>query len=243
MARVENIREMTHGSGIIRRNLQRTFERLLGAIEIVRIADLARFTDQRLAQSIIGLRVARITPQQLLIIGDLIVGPRSLGKRVRAEDIKGQDRNDDRYYVLPSFHARSPVEESRRGFEPPSVKPLLITKVGALLATVQVPAISTVVWRRQIWKHFVNAVCSQIRPLRPLAKVDAVTGSRCDIVLSAHNANRNVGDVVVGASAIGKSCRIAGETAETFLVFRLRRGDLHIEAQKLRARTAAIIAG
>src|SRR5947209_3582995 len=191
MARVENIREMTHGSGIIRRDLQRTFERLLRAIEIVRIADFARFTDQRVAQSIVGLRVARITRQQLLIISDLIVGPRSLGKRVRAEDIKGQDRNDDRCYVLPSFHARSPAEESRRGFEPPSVKPLLITQVGALLATVQVPAISTV-WRRQIWKHFVNAVCSQIRPLRPLEKVDAVTGSRCDIVLSAHNANRNV---------------------------------------------------
>src|SRR5207244_6479187 len=153
-----------------------------------------------------------------------------------------QDRNDDRYYVLPSFHTRSPAEESRKGFEPPSVKPLLITQVGALLATVQVPAISTV-WRRQIWKHFVNAVCSQIRPLRPLEKVDAVTGSRYDIVLSAHNANRNVGDVVVGASAIGKSCRIAGETAEPLLVFRDRRGDLHIEAQKLRARTAAIIAG
>src|SRR5207248_2678055 len=50
------------------------------------------------------------------------------------------------------------------------------------------------------------------------------------------------GHVVVGASAIGKSCRIAGETAETFSVFRLRRGDLHIEAQKLRARTAAIAA-
>ena len=80
MARVENIREMTHGSGIIRRNLQRTFERLLGAIEIVRIADLARFTDQRVAQSIVGLRVARITRQQLLIISDLIVGTRAFGK-------------------------------------------------------------------------------------------------------------------------------------------------------------------
>src|SRR5207247_11242947 len=107
-ALVENIREMTHGSGMIRRDLQRTFERLLGAIEIVRIADFARFTDQRVAQSIVGLRVARITPQQLLIIGDLIVGPRSLGKRVRAEDIKGQDRNDDRCYVFSTLHRRSP---------------------------------------------------------------------------------------------------------------------------------------
>ena len=126
---------------------------------------------------------------------------------------------------------------------PPPLRRLSITEVGPLLTTVQVPAISTVVWRRQIWKHFVNAVCSQIRPLRPLEKVDAVTGSRCDIVLSAHNANRNVGDVVVRTATIGKSCRITRETAETFLIFRFRRDDLHIEAQKLRARTAAIIAG
>ena len=65
--------------------------------------------------------------------------------------------------------------------------------------------------------------------------VDAVTGTACDVVRAADNADRDIRHVIVGTATIGKprGIRHVGESAEPFLLIRLRRRNFEIEPQEL----------
>lgn len=61
-------------------------------------------------------------------------------------------------------------------------------------------------------------------------KVHTVTDSVRDERFTADDSRGNVGNIIVGSPAIGKSGRIASEPAEPSLILRLSRGDGEVEA-------------
>jgi hypothetical protein len=119
------------------------------------------------------------------------------------------------------LRTQSPEEDAH----PPPANSRSITGIGARFTAVDVPAIPAVVWRWQIGKHCVDSVGRQIRSLRALEKIDPVTGARGDIVRAAHDSNCDVGYVVVGTAAVRKTRRIARESTEPLLIFRLIRRE------------------
>ena len=114
---------------------------------------------------------------------------------------------------------------------PPPANGASITRIRARLTAVNVPAVPAVVRSREIWKHFVNAVWSQMRPLRALEKVHAISRAGSDVIRSADDSYRNIRYIVVWTAAIGKTSRIACESAKPLLIFRLRRCYGDVEAQ------------
>src|SRR6266498_2618925 len=71
---------MTYRAGVPTRDLQRLLERRFGAIKITHIAGFPSFANRCIAQCVICVGVLLISFQQLLIVSDLIVGPRPLGQ-------------------------------------------------------------------------------------------------------------------------------------------------------------------
>ena len=110
---------------------------------------------------------------------------------------------------------------------------------------VDMSAPATVVRRRQVGKlsgYAVEGYVETIAGNRAIArtvirscagsaaeKIHAIARQTCDIVGAADYAQRNIGDVVIGPPAVGKSGRIAGEPAETLLVFRWCRRRFQIQ--------------
>ena len=86
---------------------------------------------------------------------------------------------------------------------------------------VDVSAPPTIVWRRQVGKLSCYAVAGYVETIagnRAIArtvigscagsaaeKIHAVARQTCDIVGAADNAQRNIGDVIIGPPAVGKS--------------------------------------
>src|ERR1700758_5215711 len=82
-------------------------------------------------------------------------------------------------------------------------RPRLVAGGAAGLPTVDVPAVPTVVGRRQEGKNFLNSGRRRIRPLRPWQEVHAVPGPGRDVVGTADGPDGDVGDVVVRPPTVG----------------------------------------
>src|SRR5207249_8536328 len=65
--------------------------------------------------------------------------------------------------------------------------------------------------------------------------VDTIAGPRGDVVWAAYDAHRDIGDVVLGAAAIGPRGRVrgGGQWAKTALRGERSRGDADVEPEQL----------
>ena len=82
VTRIKNVCEVAYGTGICRSDLKGFFECFFGAIKVVWVAGFPRLANQRITQPVKCLPIARITLDQLLVIGDLGVRPGGLSENV-----------------------------------------------------------------------------------------------------------------------------------------------------------------
>ena len=96
VARIENVSESAHSTKIVRRGVQRFFERLFGTVKIAGFACFPSLANERIAQSEKRSGVAGIALEHLLVITDLLISASLLCKRKFRRQWKNTQRDQNR---------------------------------------------------------------------------------------------------------------------------------------------------